>query len=180
MHIVCLGCCCSASFRLIRTGLKQENSIVEWMVAIDFKEVLSLFRKLAHGDEESVFVVGSAQDRTRFAFENTDIHTRHYATPADIEARFRRRVVRLRQWIEKGEPVLFVRHDGKIPTTAADLRAFDMLLRSIRVDVAYDFVLFTPPSLYRPLLGMPCRHYALPRDDRDYIKLIFSSHMNNE
>ncbi len=170
LRVVCLGTCCSASARLRRLGLKRESSMVEWMMAIDFREVLRLLEAVA--DDAACDWPVEAVSGKLVRFAGTHVCSRHYASAEALQRAFARRAKRLRGWIANGDRVLFVRHDARLLVTDADCSALFDIARRVNPAHRARLLVFTPPTLWQQAsrLGHPrARRVVLPRDDAAYL-----------
>lgn len=143
-RIITLGACCDTTIRLQFSGLRNENSIFEWMQTFDFSDILKIMHCIQKNQEVRIIKQNGA-----LFLENTRIRTRHYKNPNDLSERFKRRRDRLIQWIMESEniPITFVRHDVYIPTTNAQIQEFCEIIRKIHPSSRFEFVLLTPPTL---------------------------------
>jgi hypothetical protein len=144
-RVITLGACCDTTLRLQYAGLRNENSIFEWMAVFDFEDVLTIMRKIATGNPLRVI----SRDHALF-YQDTNARTRHYKAAHILEAKAARRRDRLLQWIRESatdKPIVFLRQDANLPTTDTQIAEFCDIVRRISPDVRMMFVRLTPPSL---------------------------------
>jgi hypothetical protein len=167
IRVVTLGCCCSATDRLKWLGLlNNEHCVFEWTMAIDIADVIRVLQKQCARAEHV--------DRRLLRIVGTGIVTRNYGGVADFEATFARRLARLRRWLaSEDDRVLFVRHDGKIPTVEADLVELSEAIKGLGgVDGRFSVLLLQPPTVFRRrgvFQGCNSRIERLTRDDVEYV-----------
>lgn len=174
MHVVCLGTCCSASERLRRLGFKQQSSFVEWMMALDFGDIIKLLDAAMKGRPWPVESI----DRRHHRFVGTGVSSRHYGSREAMAGAFDRRAARLRRWVRDGDPILFVRHDASRTVTDRNAKALMDIVHEVNPDCPASMIVFTPPSLWHRTEPLRCRgavRLVLPRDDAAYADALRAS-----
>jgi hypothetical protein len=139
--IITLGSCCSVTNAMIDLNIRNENSLFEWMMSVDFRDILFILSKVMSGEKIQI-----EKKYKKWYFKDTDIHSKHYNYDCKkvFEEKIQRRANRLREWITKYN-IIFIRHDARRQTTDDDISEFWSIFG---VNNKIKLLLFIPPTLY--------------------------------
>ena len=146
MRFITLGSCCSATFALHRVRLRQENNIFEWMMAVDFGEILDILERVCIY-KQPIEVISHGK---KLFFKGTNIHSKKFGPiPERLIGRLERRSRRLIDYLQSGEFIVFVRHETGLPMSHEHICRFRRIVEFVNPMAKYAMLLFCPPTTLR-------------------------------